>query len=104
MAGWSGAPPSWSDALGVGGTNAHVVLEEAPPVAPAKEELGPHLLLLSARTETALASARARLAEHLEQHPDETLADLAYTLRTGRRHFGHRRPWCATITQKPWRA
>ena len=77
-------------ALGVGGTNAHVVLEEAPPIPPAKEESGPHLLLLSARTETALASARVQLAQHIEKHPHEPLADIAYTLRAGRRRFAHR--------------
>ena len=77
-------------ALGVGGTNAHVVLEEAPPIAPAKEKPGPHLLLLSARTETALATARVQLAQHIEKHPDEPLADIAYTLRAGRRHFARR--------------
>ncbi len=49
------------------------------------------LLLLSARTESALDNMSARLCEHLQQHEDEKLADVAYTLQTGRRRFEHRR-------------
>jgi amino acid adenylation domain-containing protein len=77
--------------FGVGGTNAHVVLEQAPdrptrpPVRPAE------LLVLSARTETALEQATDRLADHLAAHPEENLEDLAWTLQTGRRRFAYRR-------------
>jgi acyl transferase domain-containing protein len=77
--------------FGMGGTNAHVVLEEAPPRPAPAPAAGPHLLLLSARTATALEAATDRLAEHLRAHPDAPLADVAYTLQTGRRAFGHRR-------------
>ncbi|HEU4557571.1 MAG TPA: beta-ketoacyl synthase N-terminal-like domain-containing protein [Longimicrobium sp.] len=77
--------------LGIGGTNVHVVLEEAPaprPSAPAREW---HLLPLSARTKAALEAATDRLAAHLRDHPDQELADIAWTLQTGRKAFAHRR-------------
>ncbi|TPW27932.1 non-ribosomal peptide synthetase/type I polyketide synthase [Pararhizobium mangrovi] len=77
-------------AFGVGGTNVHVVLEEAPPVAsevPARKE---QLLVLSARSETALDAACERLAGHIERHPDVALADVASTLQIGRTRFEHR--------------
>src|SRR5205807_266001 len=74
-----------------GGTNAHVVLEEAPALAPRENERGPHLLILSAKTATALEAASERLAQHLKSHRDLDLADVAFTLQTGRRAFEHRR-------------
>ncbi|RXT55132.1 hypothetical protein B6S44_10965 [Bosea sp. Tri-44] len=77
-------------AFGVGGTNVHLVLEQ-PPVneaqAPARRN---QLLTLSARSPAALGAARDRLAEHLEARPEQNLADIAFTLQTGRRPFPHR--------------
>ena len=77
-------------AFGVGGTNAHVVLEEAPARAPSEPAAGPQLLLLSARTPAALGAAAARLAGHLHAQPPSNLADVAWTLATGRKAFAHR--------------
>ncbi|MBV8859295.1 MAG: SDR family NAD(P)-dependent oxidoreductase [Acidobacteria bacterium] len=77
--------------FGIGGTNAHVVLEEAPE-PPAPDASRPYqLLLLSARTPSALAAASANLAAHLKGQPDINLADAAYTLQEGRKVFAHRR-------------
>jgi acyl transferase domain-containing protein len=79
-------------AFGIGGTNAHIVLEEAPPTRPAALPSRPlQLLPLSARTETALATLTASLAAHLETHPELALADAAYTLQAGRKRHAHRR-------------
>jgi polyketide synthase PksJ len=78
-------------ALGIGGTNAHVVLEEAPAPEPSTPVEGPQLLVLSARTDEALGRASANLAAHLRRHPEANLADVAYTLQAGRAEFGHRR-------------
>ena len=78
-------------ALGVGGTNAHVVLEEAPPRVTAAPTRPAEVLVLSARTATALEAATTCLADHLERHPELGLADVAFTLQVGRRHFEHRR-------------
>ncbi len=76
--------------FGVGGTNAHVVLQEAPPrTAPAAAD-GAQLLMLSARSETALQRMSLQLASHLEAFPDVNLADVAHTLQVGRSRFAHR--------------
>jgi acyl transferase domain-containing protein/acyl carrier protein len=79
-------------AFGIGGTNAHVVLEE-PPAAdagiPARQKR--HLLVVSAKTPAALDCATRRLADHLAERSDLDLAKVAYTLQTGRGQFAHRR-------------
>ncbi|KPL00355.1 MAG: hypothetical protein AMK75_05635, partial [Planctomycetes bacterium SM23_65] len=77
--------------LGIGGTNAYAILEEAPPPAPSGASRPWQLLTLSARTATALEAASERLASHLEERPDDALADVCYTLKVGRRAFRHRR-------------
>src|SRR5437588_4762341 len=77
--------------FGIGGTNAHVVLEEAPLGEPSGKSKPWHLLILSAKTDTALQNVTTRLVEHLKQYPDLNLADVAYTLQIGRRDFAHRR-------------
>ncbi|MGA8233752.1 MAG: amino acid adenylation domain-containing protein [Candidatus Acidiferrales bacterium] len=78
-------------AFGVGGTNAHVVLEEVPPTLSAPSQQPVELLVLSARSESALEAATANLAAHLESHPGSNLADVAATLQSGRRAFPCRR-------------
>jgi acyl transferase domain-containing protein len=76
-------------ATGMGGTNAAVVLEEAPAPQPAAPAPGPHLLVLSAQTETALGAAAQRLRAHLEQHAVD-MGDVAHTLQVGRKAYAHR--------------
>ncbi|OUD15689.1 type I polyketide synthase [Thioflexithrix psekupsensis] len=71
--------------LGIGGTNAHIILEEAPAITPDTDGDNDtprvwQLLCLSAKTETALQQATERLIEHLIAHPEQPLADMAYTL------------------------
>src|SRR6185369_8462523 len=74
------------------GTNAHVIVEEAPLVS--SSEAAPvndwQVLPLSARTATSLQAAKQQLAEHIEDHPAQELADIAYTLQVGRRMFAQR--------------
>ena len=77
-------------AFGIGGTNAHVVMEEAPLPVPLPPGDGPQLLQLSARTRSALDTMAAQLAAHLEAHPQLDLADVAHTLRAGRSRFAER--------------
>lgn len=77
--------------FGIGGTNAHVVLEEAPERAESGESRLCQLLTVSAKTETALETAAANLAVHLEQATSEKLADVAYTQQVGRAAYKHRR-------------
>ena len=83
-------------AFGVGGTNAHVVLEQAPPpvVQHADDDVSgarQRLIVLSARSATALERCAQRLADHVAAHPDVALVDMAFTLQVGRREFDHRR-------------
>ncbi|MBV9790209.1 MAG: acyltransferase domain-containing protein, partial [Chloroflexi bacterium] len=78
-------------ALGIGGTNAHVIVEESPASTESEPGRPWQILLLSAKTATALETATTNLAEHLKQHPEQSLADVAYTLQLGRRSFNHRR-------------
>lgn len=77
--------------FGIGGTNAHVVLEEAPEIEASDDFQSAHLLVLSAKTSTALETMTANLAEYFDRHPDLNLADVAYTLQVGRKAFKHRR-------------
>ncbi len=80
-----------TSSFGLGGTNAHVVLEEAPERDPGSPSRSAQLLLLSARTETALQRMTENLALHLRQHPELDLADVAHTLQVGRGIFPYRR-------------
>jgi len=77
--------------FGVGGTNAHVVIEEPPKRVGHPSQRSGELLLLSARSEAALANAARSLAEHFEREPETDLADAAFTLHAGRREFALRR-------------
>ena len=81
------------NSLGVGGTNAHAVLEEAPARAPSEESDWPfHLMTLSARTKGALDQACDNLAAWLEgEGAEANLADVAFTLKEGRYGFDRRR-------------
>lgn len=80
-------------AFGLSGTNAHVVIEEAPPArlqVHTGEDRPLHVLTLSARNEEALRELADRYRGHLSAHPELTAADLCFTANTGRSHFSHR--------------
>ena len=78
--------------FGFGGTNAHVVLEEASshPVERSAVEPPWHVLTMSAKTATALDHMVRKYQEFLVGNPDVTLADFCHTANTGRTHFNHR--------------
>jgi len=80
-------------AFGVGGTNGYAILEEAPSVTRSGPSRKRQLLTLSAKTPTALGTARERLASCLGQDRDISLPDVCYTLMVGRGDFPHR--WTA---------
>ena len=80
-------------AFGLGGTNAHVILEEAPgletpPLRPAREV---QVLTLSAKSAAALERSSQRLADHLASDPEADLVDTAWTLAVGRARMPFRR-------------
>ncbi|AFZ24145.1 polyketide synthase family protein [Cylindrospermum stagnale PCC 7417] len=79
-------------AFGFGGTNAHVILEEAPEsLAVVKNKERPQqLLTLSARSGKALQELVRSYEAYLESHPERSLEDVCYTANTGRSHFHHR--------------
>ncbi len=77
--------------FGMGGTNAHVIVEEAARVEPSEPAKPWQLLLLSAKTDSALKAATSNLLDYLTEHPEVNIADVAYTLQVGRRAFNHRR-------------
>ena len=82
--------------FGFSGTNAHIILEEAPlisaeePAEPTVPERPLHVLTLSARSPEALIETAATWANHLEQNPQLPVGDVAYTANVGRASFEHR--------------
>ncbi|WP_439519436.1 type I polyketide synthase [Hydrogenophaga sp.] len=80
------------NSLGVGGTNAHAVLEEAPAAGHSEPSDWPfQLLVVSGRSRAAVDANAKALAAHLRAHPEQPLVDVAFTLKEGRRAFEHRR-------------
>ncbi|MEU7183555.1 type I polyketide synthase, partial [Streptomyces celluloflavus] len=100
------APATWPDtgrprragvsSFGASGTNAHVILEQAPAAGPEAVPAGPDRaagllpVLLSGRTAGALRDQARSLLAHTDAHPDTPLADLAFSLATTRSAFEHR--------------
>lgn len=89
-------------AFGFGGTNAHVILADAPQLAPRDRPLGPtsHLLVLSARNDEALGDLARRYAAFLAVRSDLDLADVCFTASTGRSHFESRLAIVADSTEQ----
>lgn len=77
--------------FGIGGTNAHLILERAGPMPAPAAGRGRQALFLSANTQTALDAMEQALLRHVAEYPEQSLADIAYTLHVGRRDLPHRR-------------
>jgi len=77
-------------AFGVGGVNAHVVLEEGPQENSEPSRRPAQLFNISARSEAVLDAALNNLGRHLKEDPEQNLADVSYTLTSGRHGFDHR--------------
>ncbi len=100
------------NSLGVGGTNAHVVIEEPPVRAPVMAK-GPQIITLSAKTRVSLEGLVAKWRDFAETpSPDFCIANSAFTAQTGRKHFAHRATVVAANAQElaeqlspngPWR-
>jgi len=78
--------------FGFGGTNVHVVLEEASAAEtrPPENDRPLHLLALSAKTKTAVEKLSDTYRQYVDDHPDASLADICHSAATGRSHFNHR--------------
>jgi acyl transferase domain-containing protein/acyl carrier protein len=83
---WSAAGPRRAaiSAFGIGGTNTEVIIEEPPAVFSGSTAKSMHVAIISAKSRTALDAASAHLARHLNEHPQEGIADICHTLATGR--------------------
>ncbi len=86
--------------FGFGGTNAHLVLEEAPAIVslPASVERPLHLLTLSATSEKALRELAGLYQGFVASNPDASLADICFTANTGRSQFNYR---LAIVAESP---
>ncbi|MBI4658056.1 MAG: SDR family NAD(P)-dependent oxidoreductase [Verrucomicrobia bacterium] len=91
---WPGTPRRLAgvSSFGFGGTNSHVILEEAPsrPIQPSPVERPRHLLTLSATSPECLQDLASRMSSFLEETSTEPFADICFTSNTGRNHFEHR--------------
>jgi acyl transferase domain-containing protein/thioesterase domain-containing protein/acyl carrier protein len=81
--------------FGFGGTNTHVIIEEAAAPKPAThradvKERPLHMLTITAKTETALRTLAGQFADDLSRRDDAALADFCFTANAGRSHFNHR--------------
>ncbi len=87
----SAAPKAGVSSFGIGGTNAHVILEEAPSISTDVSAKEHHVFLFSAKTLKSLEQTCRKMADFFGN--DSTLhpADVAYTLQTGRKHFPYRK-------------
>ena len=76
--------------FGFGGTNVHTIVSEAPALPPSGPSRPMHLLMFSARSEDARGRMHDQMQSWMERNTDTSLADVAYTLQVGRRHFDWR--------------
>lgn len=79
------------NSFGIGGTNAHLIVAEAPSIRSSGPSRSLQLITLSAKTATAVETATGNLAHWLQCHTESSLADVAYTLNRGRQSFSYRR-------------
>lgn len=84
--------------FGIGGTNAHVVLEQAPELPKREAAAGPWTFPLSAKSPEALARQATRLADWLDKNPQAELRDVSFTLQHGRKAFDFRSAAAAGTT------
>ncbi len=80
------------NSFGFGGTNAHIILQEAPPSSPVHNDIErpSHMLTLSAKSFPALKELAHRFEQHLATHSAESLADICFSANAGRSHFAQR--------------
>jgi acyl transferase domain-containing protein len=88
-------------AFGVGGTNAHAIVEEAPVVrAEAGRRPGHRVFVVTGKTETSVAAARQRLAQFVRENPAVALSEIAFSLNAGRQKFDYRSALVASTAQE----
>lgn len=86
--------------FGIGGTNVHVVLEEAPSSIASKSSRKPSLLVVSAKNGESLRNNKINLKEHLRKNNSVNLSDVEFTLQVGRDHHRYREYFvCNTVDE-----
>jgi len=78
--------------FGFGGTNAHIIVEEAPVRRSVRQALSRphHLLTLSAKSNAALQNLTDQYVDYFSQNPNPSAGDVCYSANAGRSHFAHR--------------
>lgn len=99
---WQSEGPRYAgvSSFGIGGTNAHVIVEEAPALQLGSPSRPVQLFTLSAKTPTALQQSQHQIAQWLQQNPQAAGPDVAYTLNRGRHPFRHRTFWVGNAPQE----
>lgn len=87
-------------AFGIGGTNAHVIVEEAPPVSQPHRDAGPHLFTVSAASEAAFTALCGRYRERLAGLSSDLLSSFAFSTRVGRKALEHRAAFLASTVEQ----
>jgi amino acid adenylation domain-containing protein len=87
-------------AFGIGGTNAHVIVEEAPELPASDAGRAHQLLVWSAKNEAALNELTEKLAGQFAANPEQNLADAAFTMQVGRSALKHRRALVADSAEE----
>ena len=85
---------------GMGGINAHLLVEEFEPALRERKQPRPALIVLSARSEASLAAMVRELHQHLRENTEEQLGDIAFTLQVGREELEHRLAWVVASRQE----
>ena len=85
---------------GMGGINAHLLIEEFEPAPRGREQPRPALIVLSARSEASLATMVRELHQHVRENTNEQLGDIAFTLQVGREELEHRLAWVVASRQE----
>ena len=99
---WTSKSPRYCgvSSFGIGGTNSHIVLTQAPKLKKTKPSTLPVFLILSARSSEALEHARKNLANFLQKNQSVDMTEAAYTLQVGRKHFKFRKAYLVNTAKE----
>ena len=96
----SGKLKAGVSSFGIGGTNSHIILEEAPNILTSGNSRSKELVLLSAKSETALERVQENILEYLKSNKTKSIADIAFTLKVGRKVMEYKKMFiCSDINE-----